>query len=238
MASQPPSKEQRNPDKVTTPTPPLRQSITNTQPQYIRVQGISYGALIFSAVLLCVAILITWLAIYNLLSWHKTGLWSILPNILWLMVLLLPLSAHILERGVYQTVRDLLLPFIPPRYVCIDSAQQTFSLYAGPPAYAICLFQLPLEDIQSFSLSAGQATHMAGQDMDDWSMFLHLPPKEQQGEHQTIRSIGESGSRATMEAHLYKIIEACNITHHYTITESPGMWLHYTRSERSHQPRH
>lgn len=237
MTSQPPSKEQRNPDKVTTTTPPLRQSITNTQPQYIRVQGISDSALIFSAVLLCVAILITWLAINNLLHWHKTGLWSILPNILWLMLLFLPLSAHILEQGVYETARHLLLPFIPPRYVCIDLTQHTFSLYAGPPAYAVCLFQIPLEDIQSFSLSAGQATHMAGQDMDDWSICLHLAAKEQD-DHPTIRSVGESGPRAVMEAHLRKLIEVCNITHHYTITESPGMWLHYTRSERPHQPRH
>jgi len=124
------------------------------------------GAIMLTAFIL----FFVFLAIYNLCSWK-----AIIPSTIWLLLVGLTLGGFIKTEGSKKFATDILGAFSWNEFIRtirlenggIDF-QYGFRMFGRWFAY----FTVAVGKIESFNWSTGQASHLAGRELDDWSVAV------------------------------------------------------------------
>jgi hypothetical protein len=110
------------------------------------------------------------LAVENLLNWA-----AVIPSLIWLSLVSAVLFGFCKERGISQVLTEILGAFARKQFaraIPHDGGQSEIQFGYRILGYQRLHLAIPLDKIKSVNWSTGQATHMAGRDMNDWSVAL------------------------------------------------------------------
>lgn len=147
------------------------------------------------------------LGIYNLL--HGVAL---VPSILWLSLNGVMLFGFCKERGSHQVLTEILGAFARQQFVwAFPTGTGHTEIRFGYQIFGMrrFYFVIPADRIESVNWSTGQASHMSGRDMDDWSVAVwydHGDPalsqkhKSWRKPDQEVHIVGLTGSKSEVAA--------------------------------------
>jgi hypothetical protein len=118
------------------------------------------------------------LAVDNLAHYQTTPLLALVPSVLWLgivaLVLVVGLYEILFEVGVRQCFVDCLGEFARDHFVEAERDGERAVFRLGYTLFGICFdsFRVERAQIVAVSMGSGQASALAGRDMNDWSVLL------------------------------------------------------------------
>ena len=173
-------------------------------------------------------------AFFNLANYRALPLYSICLSVIWLLIVfigLLFIFSEVLEHGIRRIVVVQLAPF--SRHHFVEALQLAghdrivrfgFSLLKRQ----FVQLQISKSDVASIEWSAGQATSLAGREMDDWHVFVRYHHKgakrwtETGYREEASHMVGPSGPRYQAEATgraLIAFLESAGIGFHPSSNE-------------------
>lgn len=176
-------------------------------PRPVRSVTVAY---IFSALLLILVLV----AVYNLVNWD-----AVIASTLWLLLVGAGLFASYKEREATSILTQFLAPFARKQFaktVYSDGKQGEIQFGYEILRHRRLFRAISVDKIESVSWSAGQASDMAGRDMNDWSVALWFdhddPLKSQKGSgfrkpNQDIYIVGPTGKHTDIAAFGLKLVD-------------------------------
>lgn len=165
------------------------------------------GAMVGIVILTTFIILSVILAIYNLCNWT-----AIIPSTIWLLLVGFMAGGFIKTEGCKKITTDILGAFSWNEFIrtvrCENGnreLQYGFQIFGRRFSY----FTVAVEKIETVNWNTGQASSMAGRDMNDWHVVVwydHDDPVKSQKKHmlkkpnQDLYIIGMSGAKAETAA--------------------------------------
>jgi hypothetical protein len=121
------------------------------------------------------------LATVNLFLWRSIPVFSLVASILWLVFVAFMIRSAIRNAG---SIRQFVI-----EAVSVLARKQFVVAVNRPQGLAICfcyefcgrryhVVEIPAESIESLDWSQGQASSLAGRDMDDWQVYLWYHPRD------------------------------------------------------------
>jgi hypothetical protein len=172
------------------------------------------GAIVGAYALLAFLLFFVSLAIYNLV--HGDG---IIPSTLWLLLVGAVLFGFYSERGIQKIAIGILGAFACRQFIWatrrVDGCNEIQLGYQIFHRRFIYL-SIPVENIERVHWSAGQASHVAGRDVDDWSVALWYEhggvetsrrPQKRSRADQEIYIVGESGRKDEAAAFGRRVVD-------------------------------
>ena len=132
----------------------------------LKVKRAVIGAIMLTAFILFFVIL----AIYNLCSWT-----AIIPSTIWLLLVGLTLGGFIKTEGSKKFATDILGAFSWKEFIrTIRSGNGKTDFQYGFRVFGrwFAYFTVAVEKIETVKWNTGQASHLAGRELDDWSVVV------------------------------------------------------------------
>ena len=164
-------------------------------------------AAIGAAMLTAFILFFVLLAIYNLYSWT-----AIIPSTIWLLLVGFVLGGFIKTDGWEKFATDILGAFSRKEFIRTirwENSKTDFQYGFRMFGLRFLYFSIAVERIESIKWNTGQASHMAGRELDDWHVVVwydHDDPAKSQKQHmlkkpdQDLYIIGMSGAKAETAA--------------------------------------
>jgi len=131
---------------------------------------------------------------------------AVVPSILWLLLLAFVATGNIRELGLRGYALEFLGAFSRKQVLAVRSCGDTKVLEEGFRLFGSNIVQrrIPSADLVSVNWSRGQASEMAGRDVNDWSVAVW----HQRGEppRRKVLIIGPPQPRAAAEALGYQVV--------------------------------
>lgn len=119
------------------------------------------------------------LALFNLVNHYQTGWWGLIASVLWLALVVLALWGTLREVGVREAAVHLLGEFSQRHFVEAAGEGDELVIGFGYTLFGRDLYyvRVPGERVAALNMGSGQATAVAGRDMNDWSVacWYHNP---------------------------------------------------------------
>ncbi len=154
------------------------------------------------------------LGVYNLFTWT-----AVIPSVLWLVLVAAVLFGFIKERGASRFITDILGTFSRTQFaktVSHGGNQTGIQFGYRILGHARHYLTIPIDKIDHVNWSTGQASSMAGRDVDDWSVALWFehddPVKAEQQKHfrnpdLDIYIVGPTGKKEEIAAFGRNLVE-------------------------------
>lgn len=136
------------------------------------------GEGIFLTIALLITVGVSWLAAENLATQH-TGLLGQFASGFWLGLVVLVLSFNITEHGLRSFLVLTLGTFVRTHQLWLEAQEDNPPLLTyGYRCFGrrFIILQLPADGILWLRMGSGQATAMAGKDMNDWQVSVWFDP--------------------------------------------------------------
>jgi hypothetical protein len=159
------------------------------------------------AVFYLFALTIVVLALTNLIFWRSTSVLNLIASALWPTILILSHWQMYRDEGsLGNYLVNRLEPFASEHFTELQFQQKGSPLlcfgyrFAGRARY---LLKVRIKGVTQLNWSAGQASALRGEDMDDWSVVLWFQKEHvvhNTAPHYGLRIIGPCGQLATAKA--------------------------------------
>jgi hypothetical protein len=166
------------------------------------------GGPVGSAILVFIVIIWLILAARNLIYRE-----AVISSALWIILVTVTVVSRVRVHGVRRYCRSVLSGFARNQLLRVERNHESRTLAVGFRLLGrdFIEYRIPAEDLASLSWSSGQASDMAGRDVDDWTVFLwyrHHDPQREERELQShykrpgfaILAIGPAGAKYVTES--------------------------------------